>query len=148
MLTLIDRTSGEARSFHVDEANAANIVPIVRGNVAKETTVATDEASYYSRLNRDYYHGTVNHGHEEWVVGEFHTNSAEGYFTTSSAQCAAPTRTSAEKHLHRYLAEFDFRYSNRVKLGVDDTRAQIARCAASKASGLPIGGLVGPDASR
>ena len=40
---LIDRTSGEARSFHVDDANAANIVPIVRKNVAKESTIATDE---------------------------------------------------------------------------------------------------------
>ena len=81
VLTLIDRTSGEARSFHLDEANAANIVPIVRANVAKETTVATDEASYYSQLNRDYYHGTVNHSQDEWVVDEFHTNSAEGFFS-------------------------------------------------------------------
>ena len=78
---LIDRTSGEARSFHVDDANAANIVPIVRKNVAKESTIATDEASHYNSLNQDYYHGTVNHSAEEWVVGEFHTNSAEGYFS-------------------------------------------------------------------
>jgi ISXO2-like transposase domain len=27
----------------------------------------------------------------------------------------------SEEHLHRYLAEFDFRYSNRIKLGIDDT---------------------------
>lgn len=67
VLTLIDRTSGEARSFHIDNADAANIVPIVRANVARESTIATDEANYYSSLNRDYYHATVNHGAEEWA---------------------------------------------------------------------------------
>jgi transposase-like protein len=122
VLTLIDRSSGEARSFHIDDANAANIVPIVRNNVAKETTVATDEASHYNSLNQDYYHGTVNHGREEWVVGEFHTNSAEGYFSHFKRSVRGTYSHISEKHLHRYLAEFDFRYSNRAKLGVDDTK--------------------------
>ena len=122
VLTLIDRSSGEARSFHVDEANAANIVPIVRKNVAKETTIATDEASHYHSLNQDYYHGTVNHGREEWVVGEFHTNSAEGFFSHFKGSVRGTYSHISEKHLHRYLAEFDFRYSNRAKLGVDDTK--------------------------
>ena len=122
VLTLIDRTSGEARSFHVDEANAANIVPIVRANVAKETTIATDEASHYNSLNREYYHATVNHSAEEWAVGEFHTNSAEGYFSLFKRSVRGTYSHISEKHLHRYLAEFDFRYSNRVKLGVDDTK--------------------------
>lgn len=122
VLTLIDRTSGEARSFHIDNADSANIVPIVRANVAKETTVATDEANYYSSLNREYYHGAVNHGAEEWVVGEFHTNSAEGFFSQFKRSVRGTYSHISEKHLHRYLAEFDFRYSNRVKLGVDDTK--------------------------
>jgi transposase-like protein len=119
-LTLIDRTTGEARSFHIDEANAANIVPIVRANVAKETKIATDEASYYSQLNREYYHGAVNHGADEWVVEEFHTNSAENYFSIFKRGMKGVYQHCSEKHLHRYLAEFDFRYSNRVGLGVDD----------------------------
>lgn len=122
VLTLIDRTSGEARSFHVDKATAADIVPIVRANVAKETTVATDEASHYASLNREYFHGAVNHGQEEWVVGEFHTNSCEGYFSHFKRSVRGTYSHISEKHLHRYLAEFDFRYSNRAKLGVDDTR--------------------------
>jgi transposase-like protein len=122
VLTLIDRATGEARSFHVDEANAANIVPIVKANVARETTVATDEAAYYSGLNRDYHHGAVNHGQEEWVVGEFHTNSAENFFSLFKRSVRGTYSHISEKHLHRYLAEFDFRYSNRVKLGVDDTK--------------------------
>jgi transposase-like protein len=122
VLTLIDRTSGEACSFHVDEANAANIVPIVRANVAKETTVATDEAAYYTQLNKEYHHGAVNHSADEWVVGEFHTNSAEGFFSQFKRSVRGTYSHISEKHLHRYLAEFDFRYSNRAKLGVDDTK--------------------------
>lgn len=81
VLTLIDRTSGEARSFHIDKADAANIVPIVRQNVARETAVVTDEANYYHQLNRDYFHVSVNHGQEEWAVEQFSTNTAEGYFS-------------------------------------------------------------------
>jgi transposase-like protein len=122
VLTLIDRSSGEARSFHIDNADSANIVPIVKANVAKETTIATDEANYYAQLNRDYYHGTVNHSQDEWVVGEFHTNSAEGYFSHFKRSVRGTYTHISEKHLHRYLAEFDFRYSNRSKLGVDDEK--------------------------
>jgi hypothetical protein len=88
--------------------------------VEKETTVATDEASYYSGLGKDYYHGQVNHGADEWVVGEFHTNSAEGYFSIFKRGMKGVYQHRSEKHLHRYLAEFDHRYSNRVKLGIDD----------------------------
>jgi transposase-like protein len=122
VLTLVDRTTGEARSFHVDKADAESIVPIVRQNVARETAVVTDEANYYSGLNRDYYHATVNHSQEEWVVGEFSTNSAEGYFSIFKRGMRGVYQHCSEKHLHRYLAEFDFRYSNRVALGVDDAQ--------------------------
>ena len=38
-----------------------------------------------------------------------------------------PNQHVSEAHLNRYLCEFDFRYSNRVKLGIDDTqRADLA----------------------
>ena len=120
VLTLVDRTTGEARSFHVDSADAANIVPIVRQNVARETAIVTDEARYYSQLNNDYFHATVNHSQEEWAVGEFHTNTVEGYFSIFKRGMKGVYQHCSEKHLHRYLAEFDHRYSNRVALGVDD----------------------------
>ena len=86
VLTLIDRTSGEARSFHIDNANAANIVPIVRANVAKETTVATDEASYYSGLNREYHHGAVNHGQRNGLSASSTPTARRLSSHTSSAQ--------------------------------------------------------------
>jgi transposase-like protein len=126
VLTLIDRTSGEARSFHIDNADAANIVPIVRQNIARETAVVTDEANYYSSLNCDYFHASVNHGQEEWAVGEFHTNSVEGYYSIFKRGMKGIYQHCSEKHLHRYLAEYDFRYSNRAKLGVDDEQRAAA----------------------
>ena len=64
----------------------------------------------------------VNHSQDEWVVGEFHTHSAEGYFSHFKRSVRGTHTHISEKHLHRYLAEFDFRYSNRAKLGVDDER--------------------------
>ena len=122
VLTLIDRTSGEARSFHIDDANAANIVPIVRKNVAKETTIATDEASHYNSLNKEYYHGTVNHSPRNGWSASSTPTAPKATSHTSSARCAAPTRTSPRSICTAIFAEFDFRYSNRVKLGVDDTK--------------------------
>ena len=123
VLTLIDRTSGEARSFHIDEANAANIVPIVRANVAKETTVATDEANYYSSLNKEYYHGTVNHSAGRSGLSASSTPTlARATSRTSSAQCAAPTPTSARSTCIAIWLSSISATRNRVKLGVDDTK--------------------------
>ena len=51
-----------------------------------------------------------------------HTNSVEGYFSVFKRGMRGVYQHCGEKHLHRYLAEFDFRFNNRVKLGVDDTQ--------------------------
>jgi transposase-like protein len=120
VLTLIDRATGEARSFHIDKADSQNIMPIVRENIAKESVVVTDEARYYTDLKRGYYHAKVHHADEQWVVGDYHTNTVEGYFSIFKRGMKGVYQHCSEKHLHRYLAEFDFRYSNRAKLGYDD----------------------------
>jgi len=125
VLTLVERRGG-ARSFHIDRAHAGAIIPIVRENIAKEATVATDDARYYQQLKKVVaQHETVNHQAEEWARYEagrptIHTNTVEGYFSIFKRGMKGIYQHCSEKHLHRYLAEFDFRYSNRVKLGVDD----------------------------
>lgn len=63
MLTLVDRTSGEARSFHVDQVDAFAIVPIVRQNVAREAAVVTDEVRHYARLKGEFSHQAVTQDH-------------------------------------------------------------------------------------
>lgn len=66
-------------------------------------------------------HETVTHSADEYVRGDTHVNSVEGYYSIFKRGMKGIYQHCAEKHLHRYLAEFDFRYSHRVRLGVDDT---------------------------
>ncbi|MFO1169612.1 MAG: IS1595 family transposase [Hyphomicrobiaceae bacterium] len=120
VLSLVER-GGEVRSFHVDKANATHIMPIVKENIAKEAKVSTDEANHYKSLGKHVAeHVALNHKAEEWARGEFTTNSVEGYFSIFKRGMKGVYQHCSEKHLHRYLAEFDFRFNNRVKLGVDD----------------------------
>jgi len=120
VLTLVER-GGSARSFHVDSTTVAQIAPIVRANVARETALMTDEGRQYLEVGAEFAsHETVNHSQEEYVRGRAHTNTVEGYYSIFKRGMKGIYQHCKEKHLHRYLAEFDFRYSNRIRLGVDD----------------------------
>jgi ISXO2-like transposase domain len=108
--------------------SAAHLVPILRANIAKETVVMTDDAGQYAHLNKDFAsHEFVNHSSGEYVRGDVHTNTLEGFYSIFKRGMKGVYQHCQEKHLHRYVAEFDFRYNNRVRLGVDD--AQRANCA-------------------
>ena len=65
-------------------------------------------------------HASVNHGKKEYVRGDVHTNTVEGFYSIFKRGMKGVYQHCADKHLHRYLAEFDFRYSNCVALGVED----------------------------
>src|ERR1700674_4815527 len=120
VLTLVDR-KGEARSFHIDRADTKNVMPIVRKNVAKEARAVTDEAGQYAHLHEDVAeHQVVRHAKGEYGRGQWHTNTIEGFFSIFKRGMKGVYQHCGEQHLHRYLSEFDFRYSNRVGLGVDD----------------------------
>jgi transposase-like protein len=122
VLTLVER-GGPARSFHVDSTSIADVIPLVNANVAHETAMMTDQASWYRNLNKDgsyASHETVDHSKEEYVRGAVHTNTVEGYYSIFKRGMKGVYQHCGEKHLHRYLAEFDFRYSNRIALGIDD----------------------------
>jgi transposase-like protein len=123
VLTLVER-GGRARSFHVDSTSIADIVPIVRANVRRESDLMTDEARHYVAVGKEYAsHGTVEHSQDEYVrPGGIHTNTVEGYYSVFKRGMKGIYQHCAEKHLHRYLSEFDFRYSNRVRLGIDDVQ--------------------------
>jgi transposase-like protein len=120
ILTLVQR-GGKARSFHVEKLTNEIIHEIVRDNVAKESHFRTDEARHYRNLGKEFAsHETVEHGDDEYVRGDAHVNTAEGFFSIFKRGMKGIYQHCGEKHLHRYLAEYDFRYSNRVALGVDD----------------------------
>ncbi len=120
VLTLVER-GGSARSFHIDGKRVGEIVPILRQNVRRESRLMTDKALHYRSVGKEYAeHGTVAHEDEEYVRGDIHTNTVEGYYSIFKRGMKGVYQHCSEKHLHRYLSEFDFRYSNRAKLGVDD----------------------------
>jgi transposase-like protein len=120
VLTLVER-GGRARSFHVDSTTIADIAPVVRANIARETALMTDEGAHYGEVGQEFdSHETVNHSKEEYVRGDVHTNTVEGYYSIFKRGMKGVYQHCSEKHLHRYLAEFDFRYSNRIRLGIND----------------------------
>lgn len=131
VLALVDRTTGQSRSMVVDAVNAKTIMPILWENISHEARILTDEAEAY-RYASVYFagHETVAHGRKEWVRWTdrtVHINTIESYFSIFKRGMKGIYQHCGKQHLHRYLAEFDFRYNNRAKLGVTDAqRADIA----------------------
>jgi transposase-like protein len=140
VLTLVER-GGSARSFHIDSTSIAAIAPIVRENISRESKLMTDEGAWYREVGSEFAgHDAVNHDAKEYAryssvvsfpEGEpdpvITTNTVEGYYSIFKRGMKGVYQHCSEKHLHRYLAEYDFRYSNRAALGVDDySRAEIA----------------------
>lgn len=125
VLSLIDRESGRSKSFVVDSVNAKTIVPILQENIDREARIMTDDAGQYHYLKNHFAdHNVVCHSQGEYVSCKdrtVHTNTVEGFFSIFKRGMKGVYQHCKKRHLHRYLAEFDFRYSNRVALGVDDT---------------------------
>lgn len=125
VLSLIDRDTGRQRSMVVDSLKAADLVPILKANIAKEATVMTDEASYYAQLGAHFAgHSFTRHGAGQYVDYEnplIHTNTIEGAFSIFKRGMKGIYQHCGKQHLHRYVAEFEFRYTNRAKVGIDDT---------------------------
>ena len=128
VLTLVDRSTGRAKSMVVDDLKVSTLLPILKANIAKEAVIHTDEAMQYDSLYKHFAgHQTVNHGAEEYVRGDVTTNTVEGYFSIFKRGMKGVYQQCGKKHLHRYAAEFAFRYSNRVAVGTDyQTRSALA----------------------
>lgn len=121
VLTLVDRTTGRAKSVVVDDLKIKTLLPILQANIAADAVVYTDEAMQYDHLGKHFaVHESVNHGAEEYVRGDVTTNTEEGYFSIFKRGMKGVYQHCGKKHLHRYAAEFAFRYSNRAAKGVDD----------------------------
>ncbi|WP_422003174.1 IS1595 family transposase [Reyranella sp.] len=121
VLSLVER-GGEVRSFHIDRATVSEIVPHMAKHLDIESTLNTDEAKRFVGIGRTFKggHQAVDHSVKEYARDTAHTNTLEGYFSIFKKGMRGVYQHCDERHLHRYLAEFDFRYSNRAKLGVDD----------------------------
>lgn len=124
VLSLLDRSSGAKRSFVLDFISAKAIGEIFVENLSREAILMTDEARHYVKIGE----GFAGHGHTNHAAGEYvsrfnplvHTNTVEGSFSIFKRGMRGIYQHCGKQHLHRYLAEFDFRFSNRVALGIND----------------------------
>ena len=120
VLSLVER-GGEVRSFPINTTKAKEIGPIVNKHIAKESDLMTDEATQYQPIGKRFAsHGWVTHSAGQYVDGPVHSNTVEGYFSIFKRGMKGVYQHCSEQHLHRYLAEFDFRYNNRVANGIND----------------------------
>lgn len=121
VVSLLDKRTGRTRSVYAPSLGAGEVANIVRDNVLQESHLVTDESRYYWRVGKEFEgHSRVFHGANNYVTNGRTTNDLEGFFSIFKRGMRGVYQFCNEKHLHRYLAEFDFRYSNRVALGYND----------------------------
>ena len=120
VVSLVER-GGPLRSTILDSVSRPDIDRIVKQNVNRESRLMTDEAAYYKAVGKGFAeHGSVNHSAGEYGRGDVHVNTLEGYYSIFKRGMKGVYQHCGEKHLHRYVAEFDFRYNNRSALGIED----------------------------
>lgn len=122
VLTLVER-DGRARSFHVPRVTAKTLRPIIVKTADRASHLMTDGARMYPALGKEFAaHSAVDHAAGEYVrMGFHHSNTVENYFSILKRGVIGTFHHVSEAHLARYLAEFDFRYSHRSGLGIEDT---------------------------
>jgi transposase-like protein len=127
VLSLVER-NGEVRSFHVPNVTAKTLKPYLQANISPDAHLMTDDAGQYRILGPEFAkHDVVCHSSGEYVRGEAHTNTAESFFSVFKRGMYGVYQHVSSHHLHRYTAEFDFRYNHRSKLKITDfQRATIA----------------------
>lgn len=118
IVSLVER-DGRSRSFKVDDFKTATIHGLLRQNALLQSRLMTDEGTAH---NFEFAsHEKVHHGSGEYARGDVSTNAVEGFFGVFKRGMRGTYQHCEPQHLQRYLDEFDFRYSNRAKLGVNDT---------------------------
>jgi transposase-like protein len=139
VVALVER-KGKARSFHVEHANAETVTKLLRENASRKSALMTDESNLYPKVGEEYArHGRVNHASGEYVGFDDptkHTNTIEGYFSIFKRGMKGIYQHCGEQHLHRYLAEFEFRYNTRVALGLNDKERAVVAIAGMRGKRL------------
>jgi transposase-like protein len=125
VVALVER-GGSVRSFHVENATKASVSEILFTNADRKSTLYTDDSRLYTELGKEFdQHRTVNHSAGEYVRYEgdktVHSNTIENVFSVFKRGMHGTYQHCGEAHLHRYLAEFDFRYNRRAALKISDT---------------------------
>lgn len=136
VVALVER-DGKVRSFHVATVTAKTLRPIIKEHTDRASYIMSDESPVYPSAVDGRSHGTVNHSAEEYVRAHFwHTNTVEGYFSILKRGIYGVYHHVSPAHLHRYCAEFDFRFNNRTALGCEDAERFSAAIAGIKGKRL------------
>ncbi|HVB82916.1 MAG TPA: IS1595 family transposase [Candidatus Binataceae bacterium] len=132
VFSLVER-DGYVRSRHVADVTAKTLGNAIVTQADRKSYLMTDEAAVYTKLGEEFAgHGTVNHSAEEYVRGTFwHTNTVEGFFALLKRAVYGQFHNVSEAHLHRYLAEADFKYNTRSMADVERA-AELLRGAKGK----------------
>ena len=127
VVALVERGGG-ARAVHLPKVTNKNVREVLARHADRKSRLHTDESRLYPVTGRAFAaHETVRHSAGEYARGDVHTNSAEGFFGIFKRGMVGVYHHCGEQHLQRYLDEFAFRHSHRVKLGVHDAeRAALA----------------------
>jgi len=105
---------GRAKAIHIiGEITTAKVFPVIKENVAKETTVYTDTAMTYRSLHKHYAHYQTNHGLSQYVSGNNHTQNIENLWSNMKRGIRGVYRHVDAKYLQAYVDEYAFRYSHR-----------------------------------
>jgi transposase-like protein len=114
VVTLVER-GGRARSFHVTNINHTNVRYALVTSAHRSSTLMTDDAGFYKNIGKEFAgHGTTLHSNREFSRGGgVHSNTAENFFSIFKRGVVGTYHHMSATHLHRYLAEFDFRYSTK-----------------------------------
>ena len=114
VVSLVER-DGRARSFHVANVHANVLRSVLVQNVDRNSTLMTDEHKGYLAVGREYKggHFSVNHRRQQYAQGIYHSNTIENFFSIFKRGIVGVYHHVSEAHLHRYTAEFDFRYNTR-----------------------------------
>ncbi len=123
MMTLVDRTTRDAKSVVIDDLRVSTMTKVISDNMAKEARMITDDYRQYRLLSGKVAsnHPTVNHSEGEYLNGKIHTNTVEGFYSIFNRGMKGVYQHCGKQHLHRYAAEFDFRYNHRIAKDIDDT---------------------------
>ena len=105
---------GDVMTRVVPDRKNASLLPIVDQNIAKGSTILTDEYPGYKSLGaRGYTHQSVNHMRHQYVNGKVHTNTIEGFWSHFKCSMKGTHRSISRKHMQKYLCEFEFRFNLR-----------------------------------
>lgn len=125
VFSLVER-GGNVRSEHVASVSAETLRPVLKAQLDRASVLMTDGEGQYRILGPMFArHETVNHGIGEYVRGDAHTNTVESYFAVLKRGLNGIYHHVSQQHLKRYLCEFDFRYNNRIALGIGDAERAV-----------------------